>query len=696
MIEELNESLNTPVEFYMTDDTIMPKQIYGTARVGDTDYGFSLVLTKYDRVYGLDLYRVVQQYRRFWNFKTPSDIRPVLSTVIKFVEASYPFIKSKMDGIIIDIPGKTGSEAYERLVSRAMKTSYVKTFRVVPVQKTTDMAKNYIFLVKKGLEPKSIFKTATFWKHFEFDPTGKTADELFTSSNVEVMDEPYKAQKLAVSLKPSKKYAFDKFDVETTEGFEDIAEIEAQLEAHKKGELNLVSVDSKNPFLKNKKINVSDGDYDFFSPSYTTTIAYFVSGLGEKIYEKYIEISDRAFSTDVIRKKDEKTLKDYMEKAYAIMPPEIQKQVTSVSGIFNEGKVDTKSLKFTNNFIYRKPKPYFMVGLFQIYPIDNQFLKTDSGNQKALSAQHQKLNTETNIAVPKENPFYSSNETIFKDNNYRSAKLSGDTEKMIDFVYAMPEVANWNKKFFPKKGKLKLTEEEKKGVEALVSYTGSSYSYMNSFMRGSVSKTETGLNSYEKNTESTEMSMSLIDFFDKHAPRISEPIWVWRNADVPGWSGINVGDEVIDPGFLSTTIDSEMMFGGSTTRIKIFIPKGSRVLPILDNSSMSGEKEIVLPPMSVLRVTELVREPERVYLNTIYTGNANKSYGETLKKMLQEEQESGIKMSLREKLESIMREQMKDEKKPAADDKWAQPMIDFETMKKIADDIKTGKLTKKQ
>jgi hypothetical protein len=205
--------MNSAIEFNMTDDTIMPKQIFAALSINGSDYGFSLVQSTYDKVYVLELYRIVSVKKRTWAFKTNADIRPVLSSLLKFVESSYPFIKSKMDGIIIDIPGKSGSEKYEKLLSRILKKTYISTFRVVPVKKTTDKSRNYIFITRKAIQPAAIFKSAAFHKHFEFDPKNMPVEELFTSENVDQMVEPYRAMKPTVSLEPSKRYAFKNIEL---------------------------------------------------------------------------------------------------------------------------------------------------------------------------------------------------------------------------------------------------------------------------------------------------------------------------------------------------------------------------------------------------------------------------------------------------------------------------------------------------
>lgn len=214
--EYLEESLNTPIEFYMTDDTEMPREIYAAFSIDGTDYGMSLVLTKYAKVYALDFYRIVNVKKRFWSFLKPAHIRKSLSTIIKFMESAYPFLQSKMDGVIISVPGKSGSEKYINFLGRMLKRSYIKKYREVPIYKKTKDARNYLFMVKQGVQPTNLFKTAAFHKHFKFDTT--KGEEQIDSVVMDIASEPYKKLSPSVSTNPSTKYAFGAFKIDYVGG----------------------------------------------------------------------------------------------------------------------------------------------------------------------------------------------------------------------------------------------------------------------------------------------------------------------------------------------------------------------------------------------------------------------------------------------------------------------------------------------
>lgn len=62
--DDISEALDSPVEFYMTDDTKMPDEIYATYQSNGNDYGMSLVRSQWNGVYILDFYLIT-------NKKTP-------------------------------------------------------------------------------------------------------------------------------------------------------------------------------------------------------------------------------------------------------------------------------------------------------------------------------------------------------------------------------------------------------------------------------------------------------------------------------------------------------------------------------------------------------------------------------------------------------------------------------------------------
>lgn len=640
--QELYESLVSPVEFYMTEDTQLPNQIYAGFEVNDQQYGCSLVKSKWDGVYLLDFYRVVNVKKRTWSFKTPSDIRPCLSTILKFIEASYPFIKARMKGIIIDVPGKAGSERYTRFLDKVIKRTYISTFRSVPIVKKTEKANNFIFIVKKSIIPSTIFKSATFHKHFEFDKNKQTA----ISSDLLGEAEPYRVQKQNVSMVASKKYAFGKIEVQLEAGDDLIAQLDAATLAYQNGEYKDTSANEEDMYSKE---NVSNWP------------VVFVKGLSASAKEN--------------------------------------------TGIFvvNEAKVVKISFAyFTSAFTHIKAREYVIGGgefsadkFFEYAPtyiIENENVKKafqlfmskiDSGSLymnvlpeqwKALTGSEISLFRDVYSSVYKDNPssnevkFYhaiegpisttipiiasvKSNLENFTDDKDVMISSSGfkykegyiSNESRVNSILNMPNVSSFVKRYNDKQ----MVDAEEK-IKALKAYTNGSYRKMNSYLRDinfngndwpdfeqfdkSISSGHLSIYDVGDETSTRNSAINfLIKMFVNDAPKIDEAIWVYRNCRFEEAEKVNVGDETVDPGFMSTSIDPDMgnaSDGGVS--YKIYIPAGSRVIPCFHHmSEHPSESEVLLPPFSSIKVMQIddYGYPNGVRCFTgVYLGSAVQSY----------------------------------------------------------------------
>lgn len=121
-----------------------------------------------------------------------------------------------MKGIVIYLPASKDSQKYVPFLRRALKKSHVKSYREVPVKKTTDKAKNYLFLIKKNIEPEKLFSSSVFTKHFIFDPV--TDQASIDSDGMDIASETLKKEKVSVSTTPDPILAFGKLSVEVTSG----------------------------------------------------------------------------------------------------------------------------------------------------------------------------------------------------------------------------------------------------------------------------------------------------------------------------------------------------------------------------------------------------------------------------------------------------------------------------------------------
>ena len=210
--KSLNESLNKPVFFEYTDDTAPNKAFYIAFDIGNTKYGASLVETKYNKVYRLSVYRIVNAYRKLWSFKTATHVRPVLSTVISFLEKTVPYVYSRMDAMILDVTEKSDIAKYQSLFRRVIRMNpQLKKYDVAPVAKTSEKKNdNFMFVVKNGKEAGNIFTSAAFKKHYSF----VTNQDGAVNVDILAAVEPKKVEKPIVSLEPSKKFLFDVLEVE--------------------------------------------------------------------------------------------------------------------------------------------------------------------------------------------------------------------------------------------------------------------------------------------------------------------------------------------------------------------------------------------------------------------------------------------------------------------------------------------------
>jgi hypothetical protein len=689
----IKESLDSPIEFYMTDDTKMPKEIFAAIDHDGTSYGMSLILSDYDGVYILDFYRIVNVKKRFWSFFKPNHIRPMLSTVIKFMEACYPFVMVKMKGILIVIPGKTGSEKYVPLLGRILKRSYIKQFREVPIIKTSDKAKNYLFLVKKSVEPTSLFKSAAFHKNFQFD--GKKMPE-FTSDMMDDAKEYYKFIKPNVSMKASDKFAFGKIKVELSAEDETVYMLDnaslkykAEKENPKPKNANLIpekdyvvsiNVNSaKDLLLKaldggSKSYISGAGYFDNASDSlFTLSLPHIMAIILPSAYEK---ISKFGYQESKINFND---LSYAAKQGYNNLPTNIRKSlvdegVFKVNGELNLTPENTSVLKASlASFMYiDAPAINTLKGIIKTKMEPKEKSKLSSGG---IEVVEKKLELDKNPVSVLE-AFGSSNESSPYSGYLGFEETNEDVAAKKTAVLSMKEVSTWYNEFGDKSNNVEQYN--------LKLYTGSAAYDINSYLRSMISSKNLSLKSiysYKPSSGGMEVSTEiLMRYFDK-APRLENGIWVYRNADTPDVKKYEVGDDYIDAGFLSTTVSSGFsLSSGGNTRLKIYVPSGTKMFPIFGKSEVPSEDEIVFPPMSVLRITETYdginnNENKRMFVCTMI----GSGYQDFLKAMENE-------LILEQANKKIPKKDID----PSL--KWGAPTSSYEDSKLISKMVKDGKI----
>lgn len=326
---QLDESLTSAVEFYMTDDTEMPKRIYGAFELDEQKYGISLEESIYPKIYTLKLYKIVSSKGRLWTFHKPSHIVPALSTAIKFVESCMPFLTGKFDGVIMPYGKKVASGRFKKIAERMIKKLYIKSFRYVPVEGSgpEKAVYDYVFIINKLKKPEQVFSSKTF-KGYAFD------GEIPLDMAVSII--PKRIPKPTVSVDPSEKYSFNGLNVALVEPKEADKELLKKVLTMPKGVVKdkedddlaksldkalegLALVGKDNPKLEN------DVDYVFAKQNLEavgtnlfTQLRFYVLGAGvSAVFEKMKELKYSDFNLEDF---NIQTLKTSLDVAYANNP----------------------------------------------------------------------------------------------------------------------------------------------------------------------------------------------------------------------------------------------------------------------------------------------------------------------------------------------------------------------------------------
>lgn len=617
---DLNESLNSTVEFYMTDQTNMPNEIYAAYELKGSDYGMSLIKSQWDGVYILDFYYIKNKYKKKWAVLQTGDIKYSLSTLIKFFESAVPFLGSKLKGVILQLPTAKKSEKYVRLLNLVIKKSHIKTFRTIPIVKNSDKAQNYIFLIKKNIEPTALFKGVKFSKHFIFDKD--SSDVSMDSDAMDIAGEYYKTPKNTVSLKPNDILAFGKLKVEITASDQLVNILDAAFEKFKaEPEKEPQKVEPEKEPDYNPKIRVTTSDSPTLIIS-DNTIEIPYGLLFAYLFPKGYE-NIKKYGYDV-EKIDEDNLNYVLKTTIETLPNQVRKSLLQKSIMngteFNFGNSGNKPM------ILAMLKNMENVEADGLQELKDVFDKMHLSSMALAASKPKNVPDEVVTQDPDSTKLeldfdFSSPLESFKGSNDSKAKGHGGNnipfleknensyQKKYE-VYNMPKITKWFED--PKK-------EESEGYELLRHYSGVGYYYMNSELRTSVDSENLNYSKLAYNVK------KLSEYFEENAPVLDNAIWVYRNAGLP--KQFYVGDNFIDPAFLSCTVSSHITMGEKgDSRMKIYLPVGTKMFPIFDESKNPQEDEIILPPLSCLRIIEkTISDNGKICYTAVMLGSANKS-----------------------------------------------------------------------
>lgn len=202
-----------------------------------------------------------------------------------------------------------------------------------------------------------------------------------------------------------------------------------------------------------------------------------------------------------------------------------------------------------------------------------------------------------------------------QDTNELSKKSNIYTESTV--VYCQPQqYINIFKKQIQYLHKL-----DDKYINALKVYTGSGYLEINKILRES--------NTITKNNYDEKMIpiINLIDYIFRNIPPIEENIILWR--------GVKLHEKIItnfvEKGYVSTTLDKSIAYRFSGQQkykcclFEIFVPKGTRIIPVYTCSEISNEIEAILPRDGIYTITKSDFTPKKNTIMISYKQNIPKN-----------------------------------------------------------------------
>jgi hypothetical protein len=654
----LNESLNTAVEFDLTDDTQLPNRIYGIFTLDDTQYGMSLEKSDHQGIYLLSMYRVLAKKPRKWSFKVPAHIRPSLSTLLKFIELCVPLVKSQLKGIICQVGGQN-MDRYIRFADRILKKSYISTFKVLPTTKSPDY-KIYpwenLFIARVGISPSTIFSDPKF-KSYVFPQEGVLTHEI--SSQIK----PKLTEKKTLKTEPSTKYAVGKLEVPEitidSEVLDKVSSLEKVKKTSSKDEENAKKEKVENNKIEKLKTfsNISGKLLSDYNQKMINVVAYWNSSLQNKQ-----RTNVKKFFSETNKNPD--LLVAYMIRKYKTSYPKIT--IEEVGDVLDQVMVEYELTAHAQylNLLYKDSSGKYTK---EFHEIVSKALKKE---KKLTDANYSKFGILTSNYADVHSTYYFKKHTsdyldknvdetsevknkVVLETNLKPENLVSTIEGQGDFDYGETDgynvISGYNVKNADVSKVVKHLEHNlgyskyldgHKHIEDIQSYTSSGYRKMNESLRKSFS--------HFMNPNESELYGSydvlkynkvknIMSVFDEIKP-LEDSLWVYRNTDLPAdvKKIIDAGGDFVDPAMLSTTLKHTMNFAsGSASRFRIFLPKGSKVIPILNNSAHDNENEIILPAFSVLkiiRVDKYANSPS-ILVTAVFVGSMYNDFVTKFKEM---------------------------------------------------------------
>lgn len=599
----LQESLDTATEFTITDDSNMPKEAYCSFIVNGNDYGADLILSNYEKIYILRVYKINNKKPRYWKFSSPSDVKTVLATTIKFVESCLPWMKQHLNAIMIHIPKNVSPEKYNKFVSLVIRKTYMQTFRGVPVSFDLDnpnekkRSEHFIFFMRKQLSAKNVFSHKRF-KSYDFLEDGQVPVEL-------ALDIKHKKQpKKTLSTEPSKKYTVKEklsFDM-TNNNFENLinsvkplekdtsleSDIDKKIEKQKK---ELEKLKKEYETTKEKVKNEVKGN---IGNLLSNVIPAVFKSIAEKGYDPSKMILDNLKYSISQNIKSHKSVLEVLRAAGFIGEDSYDLTSFGLEELIATFKNPNKMKNIVAN-TSKHMEDGVLSNYVELYNLKKQVdgFKIDNKNGSKVKISESNVDPFTlDTNVEGYGDFYIDTELGKYDSLAGCMKEKGESTHLKE-KYMLNTLGYRDK----------VNALPYNTLTNLLSYSGSSYTTFNTPLR---SRIKSYLNN-EKIQPFTDGEFERISTMYKAFELLDplpEPIWVNRGALMTEFDDIKVGNIYTDPAFMSTSMNSMNTFGLSNLRLQIYIPEGSVVVPLLasEHTHNHGEYEIVLPPLSCLKI----------------------------------------------------------------------------------------------
>lgn len=666
----LNEALTSPVPYYLTDDTVVPQKLYASFMIDDGRYIIAMVQSKVPGVYYMEVGRTGKEGGKvtWWKFHSPKHIIPALSTVVSFSESALELIgKGVFKGVAVKLRKAAANKSIDRAVkiaNRIINTKFKSKLNMLPVSQEEGGNKygdKFIFIARKGQTAANLFSGD---KHFAGYDFGKK--QPVKAQDIEKAVKPKKVMKPVAVVKPSTKYSFAQYDVDVP-----------------------ASLDQE---MLDKLISMKP------------------AGTGEKKAENKKQVPPLNIMYDTAL--SDGNVATFRAAAVSLIKPFSSMVKSLAKNGFDESKLEWKNLfARTKQVSDEERKLLINIGLY---------LETAASKIRWIGALEE---ISKNEPASKSSAYYKKSKQNIaqllkqQDDKTKSddTKLVSDEIKPTDFVSTIPGSSNqeadptkndWSAVWGLKENASNIArhlyydmgyvDELPKlgGFSKMKSYTGNTFNSYNNPLRNIIGDLLKGKNvsdsDIEKIAKGNNKFVSLFKMFKDVKP-LEKSLWVYRGTYIPESEKEKIvpGYQYVDPAFMSTSTSQNINFGND--KLRIFLPKGSKVLPALYASKHDTEKEVILPPASVIKVIEVIRpvNQNKIFIQGVFTGSAFESILADMKKRLTKK-EYYDNIDLLTITERLLEEMKKDqEKEYNPEDKYASD-FDVELSDIITDKIEKG------